>query len=92
MEPSTRLWLTNIALCLISYFGAVAAASAAGLRMAPIIAVATLPIMLMISSWQGAVKNTDDDTKPWLSRKSSIPFGLLFAAIAVLPFNLSLFF
>ena len=92
MEPSTRLWLTNIALCLISYFGAVAAASAAGLRMAPIIAVATIPIMVMISSWQDVTKNQDGDSKPWLSRKFSIPCGLLLAAIAVLPFNLTLIF
>lgn len=92
MEFSSRTWLANIALCLISYFAAVAAASAADLKMAPIIAVATIPVMVIISSWQGVTKNQDGDSKPWLSRKFSIPCGLLLAAIAVLPFNLSLIF
>lgn len=50
MDPSSRIWLTTAIFYLITYFSTVAAAIAAGLKMAPIIAVVAAPFIMLISS------------------------------------------
>jgi hypothetical protein len=88
MGMDSKTWAISVFLYVCSYYGVIGAATAVDLRIAPIFIVIVIPLVIIISQARER-KLQSSEEKQWLNLRSSIPYGLVFAAITVLPFNLS---
>ena len=86
-----KYWAASVALYLFSYIATIGAAAAADLRMAPMLIVTIIPSLILMSLARARAQNSRR-SEQWLTLRTSIPYGFVFAALKVVPFNLSAIF
>ena len=87
MGMDSKTWAISVFLYVCSYYGVIGAATAVDLRIAPIFIVIVIPLVIIISQARERKLQSSEEKQCYL--RSSIPYGLVLAAITVLPFNLS---
>ena len=77
------------AIYLSSYYAAIGLAMVIDLRVPPILTVVMIPSIILIALASERRRQSGTELEQWLNLRSSVPYGLVFAAIALLPYNLS---